>query len=85
MIEIKVGRVYRAKKPRAVDGNFLRSGYYNDRQVMWMDSLGIQLQYDGPAVANGRHYPKIDVDKFKAWAGEDVTDKLPPGDWEPFV
>lgn len=78
-LEIKVGRAYRAKKPRPA-GHF--PFYYNDRQVMWIDSLGTTVQYDSPAVRNGRHFPKMDMAKFKEWAGEDVTDKLPKGGWQ---
>lgn len=75
-MEIQKGRVYRAKKP----GN--TGGYYNDRQVLY---IGIDtVQYDGPAVGMGRHYPTVSMEKFKAWAAEDVTEKLPPGEWQQF-
>lgn len=73
-MDIQKGRVYRAKKPANC------GGYYNDRQVLYLsDSV---VQYDGPAVANGRRYPKVARDVFERWAGEDVTDKLPDGDWQ---
>lgn len=73
-MDIQKGRVYRAKRPTNC------GGYYNDRQVLF---VGINtVQYDGPAVGVGRHYPTIPMEKFQAWAGEDVTDKLPAGDWQ---
>ena len=75
-LSIAVGRTYRAKKPANC------GGYINDRQVLW--SNGEVVQYDGPAVANGRKYPKVTMDDFKAWAGKDVTDSLPKGEWAPF-
>lgn len=74
-MEIEVGRVYRAKKPREV------VGLVNDRAVLWINGLRSVVQYDGPAVANGRHYPKVSMEAFLAWAGEDITGKLPEGRW----
>lgn len=77
--DLKIGHVYSGKR-RARTGPFM-APVWNDRQIKWIDSLGLQLQYDGPAVANGRHYPKIDVDAFLKWASHDVTDQCPEGDW----
>ena len=73
-MEIQRGRTYRAKKP----GN--ASGYYNDRQVLYVSAESVQ--YDGPAVGFGQKYPTVPRAKFEAWAGEDVTDKLPVGEWQ---
>ncbi|SEL25315.1 hypothetical protein SAMN04487787_108127 [Kosakonia sacchari] len=78
-LEIKVGRTYRAKKPRS-------AGFFqpcvNDRTVL---RIGLStLQYDGPAVAPGRHYPSISIEKFREWADRDVTDELPPGEYAPW-
>lgn len=76
-MKIEVGRTYRAKKPRVSGGVF--SPLVNDRTVLW---IGISdLQYDGPAVARGRSYPRISIEKFIAWAGRDVTDELPKGEY----
>ena len=76
-MEIKTGRVYRAKKPEVT------RGYYNDRQVIF---VGVdKVQYDSPAVHIGRRYPTISIEKFKEWAGEDVTEKLPAGEWQRYV
>lgn len=75
-MDIQVGRVYRAKKPANC------GGFFNDRQVIFASAF--EVQYDGPAVANGRRYPKVDRAKFEQWAGEDVTEKLPEGDWAPY-
>lgn len=72
-IELVRGRSYRAKKP-ANSG-----GLVNDRQIIYIDERIVQ--YDGPAVGFGRHYPKVDRAKFEAWAGSDVTDSLPNGEW----
>jgi hypothetical protein len=76
-VPIVAGRTYRAKTPRCAGG-----GYFNDRHVMGF-YMGF-IQYDGPAVAHGKHFPKITVDEFVKWMGEDVTDKLPRGGWQPW-
>ncbi|MFE4110811.1 hypothetical protein [Kosakonia sp. YIM B13611] len=76
-LEIKAGRTYRAKKPRAAANGF--TPLVNDRTVIWVGPY--QLQYDGPAVKNGSHYPRIDIEKFREWAERDVTDELPPGEY----
>jgi hypothetical protein len=72
-LELKRGRIYRAKKPAN------SSGLVNDRQILYIDDFCVQ--YDGPAVGFGRHYPKVERAKFEAWAGADVTDSLPKGEW----
>ncbi len=77
---ITVGRVYRAKTPRCADWDLV-----NDRHVIWMDSLGLNLQYDGPSVRRGAHYPRMSVVKFAAWAARDVTDELPKGEWQNYA
>lgn len=81
--DIKVGRTYRAKKPRAAGWWF--GPLVNDRTVIFTN--GRIVQYDGPSVATGRTYPSISVEAFIAWADHDVTDELPPGEyvsWEAF-
>ena len=75
-LSIQVGRVYRAKKPSN------NGGLFNDRVVLWTN--GEFVQYDGPAVGWGRHYPKVSMEKFLAWAGRDVTDEMPPEAWAPY-
>lgn len=72
-LELTVGRTYRAKKPA-------RSGQLiNDRTVKW---IGLEeVQYDGPAVAFGRHFPKVSIQAFLKWADRDVTDELPAGEY----
>lgn len=72
-VELVHGRTYRAKKP-ANSG-----GLVNDRCIVYIDARIVQ--YDGPAVGFGRHYPKVDRAKFEAWAGTDVTDSLPKSEW----
>lgn len=71
--DLKVGRVYSAKNLRCI------GDLWNDRMIKWI-GLGT-LQYDGPAVAHGRHYPRVTFDQFLKWAAEDVTDKCPEGEW----
>lgn len=77
---LKVGRTYRAKRP-AKAGEFL-DPRFNDRTIKWLG--GDVVQYDGPAVAVGRHYPKTSVKAFLTWASHDVTDELPPGEYAPW-
>lgn len=75
-MEIKIGRTYRAKTPRN------SRGLVNDRTVIWIDAFGTTIQYDGPSVGYGRHYPKVSREAFEAWADRDVTDELPKGEYE---
>lgn len=70
------GRTYRAKKPRQV------AGMVNDRTVIFINIDGRILQYDGPAVDLGRNYPSVYTETFEKWAGEDVTDQLPKGEYQ---
>lgn len=72
-IKLTVGRVYRGKQPRN------SAGLVNDRQITWVGAY--QVQYDSPAVSNGRHYPKVDIVDFLAWADRDITEEMPKGEW----
>ena len=74
------GRCYEAKKPEKH-----HSGFWNDRQVRWVNSDRTKVQYDGPTVANGRHFPTIEMDKFLKWVGRDVTALMPDGEWRPWL
>ena len=76
-LELKVGRTYRAKKPRPAGGGL--TAFVNDRTIMWIGSC--ELQYDGPSVKFGRHYPRVSIEEFRTWADRDVTDQLPEGDY----
>jgi len=76
--DIKIGRCYRGKKPAPCRAD----GMVNDRQVRWMSADLKELQYDGPAVQEGHHYPRLSMLAFLEWASHDVTDDLPPGDWQ---
>lgn len=76
-LELKVGRTYRAKKPGRAGTNFRPE--VNDRTITWLGAY--ELQYDGPSVAFGRHYPKVTREKFLEWAAKDVTDELPEGEY----
>ena len=68
------GRTYRAKKP-ANSG-----GLVNDRTIIFIGHFG-SIQYDGPAVGHGRHYPTVEPEAFRKWADRDVTDELPEGEY----
>ena len=72
-IELSVGRTYRAKKPGRI-GSLI-----NDRTIKWIGTE--EVQYDGPAVAFGRHFPKVTIADFLKWAERDVTDELPAGEY----
>lgn len=76
--DLKVGHVYSAKRPAAV-GFF--EPLVNDRQILWMDSFGVHVQYDSPTVKFSRKYPKVTVEQFLRWAKADVTDLCPNGEW----
>lgn len=39
------------------------------------------VQYDSPTVRHGKNYPKITATKFIKWAGKDVTNIMPKGEW----
>jgi len=75
--DLKVGHVYRGKKPMLVGNVF--EPLVNDRAVVWIGSE--QLQYDSPSVAMGRKLPRIDIEMFLKWADKDVTDQLVDGEW----
>lgn len=61
---------------------FLVGDFYNDRQILYVGRVSVQV--DSPTIRFGRRYPMIDIDKFEKWAGEDVTEGYPEGDWAPW-
>lgn len=65
--DITVGRVYRAKRPRSHG-----RGIVNDRTVVWVSEDRTRVQYDGPAVDIGKHFPTVDMAAFLTWAREEV-------------
>lgn len=69
------GHWYRGHNPRKIsNGLNPHHGRYPDRQII---SLGRRtLQYDGPAVKVGQHYPEVSIPEFLLWATADVT-----GEW----
>ena len=71
-MQLVVGKTYRAKKPLR-RYSLLLGHHYNDRTIIWMG--GGRVQYDGPAVAVGRHYPSVTEAEFLAWAGEVMEDE----------
>lgn len=80
--DLKVGRVYRAKRPRVV--HTLGGSYINDRQILSISPFEDTIQYDSPKVGFGSKYPVISVEKFLKWAAKDITDDLPPAEWEEY-
>lgn len=80
--DLKVGRVYRAKRPRVV--HRLDGSYVNDRQILYISPFGESIQYDSPSVAFKAKYPIISTEKFLKWADKDITDSLPPNEWEKY-
>jgi hypothetical protein len=77
-LTLVVGHVYRAKKPRPAGG--ILFPVYNDRVIIWIGETTVQ--YDGPAVPEGRHFPRVKKEAFLKWAAKDVTNELPPGRWK---
>lgn len=76
-MDIIKGHIYRAKKPkraRSIAGDF-----FNDRSVLYVSEHSVQ--YDSPTLGFGRRYPTISREKFEAWAGSDVTEGYPEGEW----
>lgn len=66
--DLKVGRVYRAKRPRVV--HTLGGSYINDRQILSISPFEENIQYDSPKVGFGSKYPVISVDTMCAAGGE---------------
>ena len=71
--DLKVGRVYRAKRPRGV--HRLDGSYVNDREILYISPFGESIQYDSPSVTFKAKYPIISTEKFLKWADKDITDK----------
>lgn len=55
--DLKVGRVYRAKRPRGV--HRLDGSYVNDREILYISPFGESIQYDSPSVTFKAKYPII--------------------------
>ena len=75
-IELIVGHVYEAKRPKSV-GVF--GPLMNDRQIKWIGFN--EVQYDSPTVGMGRSYTRVSKEAFLKWAARDITKKMPPGKW----
>lgn len=59
--DLKVGRVYRAKRPRVV--HTLGGSYINDRQILSISPFEDTIQYDSPKVGFGSKYPIISKER----------------------
>lgn len=75
--DLKSGHVYEAKHPRKCGGLF--DPLWNDRQIRWVDSK--EVCYDSPTVKPGADYPIVPIEKFLKWAGRDITNEMPKGEW----
>ena len=75
--DLNVGRTYRAKRPAPVGAGINR--LVNDRTIRWIGAG--QVQYDGPSVRFGAHFPRVSIETFLAWVARDVTDELPDGEY----
>lgn len=77
-LEIKVGNVYSAKRPRETylpgEGRFIC-----DRQVIYYD--GFRVQYDSPSIKPGQKYPMVSEADFLKCEKENITDQMPKGEW----
>jgi len=71
--DIVVGGLYRAKRPARCS-----NGEMNDRVVIYIGRLGLDLQYDSYSIPNGRHYPRVDMDKFLRWASHRINEDGTP-------
>lgn len=56
---LEVGKSYPARK----------GSRSPERTIIWINEVGDRVQYDGPAVQNGRHYPSVSTEDFARWAG----------------
>lgn len=70
-----VGQIWRAKRPTNANG------FVNDRVILHINFLGA-IQYDGPSVARGRHYPIVSAETFEKWAAREVRAELPADEWQ---
>lgn len=64
---IQVGKTYRAKRPLKQWGEVV-----NDREVLYISPNREFVQYDSRTVANGRHYPKVTMERFLKWAASEI-------------
>lgn len=79
--QLTVGKVYRAKKPRAA-GSALNP-LVNDRAIIWIGSCSDQIQYDSPSLLDGAKYPTVTKEQFMKWMGGEINEAndLPDGEW----
>jgi len=73
-IDLIQGHIYSAKKEKV-----LWTGEFCDRMIIRL--WDTTLQYDSPAIKDGRRFPIVEIEKFLLWAKEDVTDKTPKREW----
>lgn len=66
--DIRVGLTYRAKRPQKQYGEVV-----DDRYVLYVSPDRQIVQYDSQTVRNGRHYPKVSMERFLRWARCEVA------------
>ena len=75
MAKFSVGQVWRGKRPAH------SNGFVNDRVITYVSPVG-RIQYDGPTVNLGRRLPIVEAEVFGKWAGREVGNELPEGEWQ---
>lgn len=69
--DVRVGRLYRGRRPH--QNPFTQE--WDDRIVLHVDRLGVNVQYDSTSVRNGRRYPSVAMEKFLRWASHEVCQR----------
>lgn len=67
---LEAGKTYRGRHPQARYDITLGEKVWNDRTIVWANQT--HVQYDGPAVSFGRHFPRVTREKFARWAGQEI-------------
>lgn len=70
--DIKVGKTYRGKNPDRAGSDDPRSGWINDRIVLYIGPVSRKVQYDSSAVKEGSKYPSVTMEAFLKWASHEV-------------
>lgn len=73
--DIEIGKTYRAKRPLKQWDEIV-----NDRYVLYVSPRRDFVQYDSETVANGRHYPKVPMERFLKWAASEAPPVAEPGE-----
>lgn len=77
-MELIAGNVYEGKKKQKI-GVFIP--LWNDRQIVYIDEVTEQVQWDSPSVKIGQRRKWSSFEAFRKWARRDITDEMPDGEW----